>query len=93
LTEPKFPTLKKKFERVPAWWSVCPYLLDDDDGTITEEINGNHQTIAEKRDEMLTRFLQMSDPTWKKVVDALRLGNFSNLADEIEHDQINNTTS
>ena len=43
-----------------------------------------HGSVREKRDEMLRRFLEMSNPTWKKVVDALRLGNYDNLADDIE---------
>jgi len=59
--------LKKKFERVPNWDSVGPYLLDDDLGTKTEEINRSYQTVPEKRDEMLRRFLQMCNPTWKKL--------------------------
>jgi len=86
MIEPKFPVLKKKFERVPSWEDVCPFLLDDDDGTKTEEINRSYQTISQKRDEMLRQFLKMSNPTWKKVADALRLGTYSNLADKIEHD-------
>jgi len=78
--------LKKKFVRVPHWDSVCPFLLDDDNGTKTEEINRDHHTISEKRAEMLNQFLQMSNPTWKKVLDALKSGSYNNLADEIEHE-------
>jgi len=86
MTEPRFQILKKKFERVPSWDAVCPFLLDDDDGTKTEEINRSYQTVPQKRDEMLRQFLKMSNPTWKKVADALRLGTYNNLADKIEHE-------
>jgi len=78
--------LKKKFVRVPNWDSVCPYLLDDDDGTKTEEIDRDHHSILEKRVEMLRQFLQMSNPTWKKVLGALRSASYNNLADEIERE-------
>jgi len=88
MTEPSFPVLKTKFERVPNWDTVCPFLLVDNDGTITEGIDRNNTTVPQKRAEMLRKFLQMSDPTWKKVLDALRAGSYNNLADEIERDVI-----
>jgi len=97
MTGPKFPVLMKKFEKVSHWKSVCPFLLDDDNGTITEDIYKNHPTIFDQRAEMLRRFLQMSNPTWKKVLDALKLGYYSDVADEIEHEvttgKINQLTS
>jgi len=43
--------------------------------------------VEVQRDEMLKRFLAMSNPTWEKVVDALRKsGNYDKLADNIEKD-------
>jgi len=84
MTEPEHPKLVTWFKRVPDWQSVCPYLLDDKDGTKTKEISMMHGGVKEKRNEMLGRFLEMSNPTWKKVVDALRSGGYNNLADDIE---------
>ena len=66
MTEPEFPKLVTWFKRVPQWQSVCPHLLDDKGGTKTKEISMMHGDVKEKRDEMLERFLGMSDPTWKK---------------------------
>ena len=84
MTEPQYPKLVTWFERVPQWQSVCPHLLDDKDGTGTKEISMMHGGVEVQRNEMLRRFLEMSNPTWKKVVDTLRLGDYNNLADDIE---------
>ena len=84
MTGPTFKELQKKFERVPNWWSVCPFLLDDDDGQKTEDIDRMNNGVSEKRDAMLRKFLRMPNPTWKKVLYALREGSYSYLADEIE---------
>jgi len=85
MTEPQYPKLLTWFERVPQWQSVCPHLLDDTDGSKTKEISMMHGSVVELQcNEMLRRFLEMSNPTWKKVVDALRLEKYNNLADDIE---------
>jgi len=84
MTEPQYPKLVTWFKKVPQWQSVCPHLLDDKDGTKTKEISMMHGDVEVQRNEMLRRFLEMSNPTWKKVVDALRLGDYNNLADDIE---------
>jgi len=52
MTGPTFPVLKKKFEGV-SWETVCPFLLNDDDGTKTKEIDKNHRDVSQKCDEML----------------------------------------
>ena len=79
ITVPDFRELKKKFEKVADWESVCPYLLNDDDGQTTQDIKRNGGRI-----EMIQRFLRESNPTWKRVIEALRNGNYHNLADVIE---------
>jgi len=78
------PELQKKFLRVAAWDTVCPYLLDDDDGQKTESISRMNNSVRECRDAMLEEFLTMPNPTWRKVVLALRYGSYNLLADEIE---------
>ena len=35
---------------------------------------------------MLERIFKISNPTWKRVVDALRLGDYNGLADNIENE-------
>ena len=85
LIAPTFQELKKKFERVADWEGVCPYLINDDDGQKTKQIRKNRSDIDEKRDEMLLTFLQqVTNPTWRHVLAALRDGKYTNLADEIE---------
>lgn len=85
MLEPSFPELKKKFERVADWEGVCPYLINDDDGQMTKKIRRNRGDVDQKRDEMLETFLQeVSNPTWRHVLAALRDGKYPNLADEIE---------
>ena len=82
MLEPKFQDLKKKFERVADWEAVCPYLINDE---MTKKIRIINSDIDEKRTEMLEMFLQdVPNPTWRLVVAALRDGNYSNLANEIE---------
>ena len=81
---PKYTQLKKKFEKVADWESICPFLINDDNGQRTKEIRRNGRDVEERRDEMLMVFLKESNPTWKKVIEALRAGRYNNLADEIE---------
>jgi len=84
MTEPVYPELVMRFKSAPRWQSVCPYLLDDKYGSKTEEISMKYGGVEVQCNEMLRRFLEMSNPTWKKVVDALRSGGYNNLADNIE---------
>jgi len=74
------------FNSAPNWRSVCPYLLKDTDGAKTEEISMMQGSVEVQRNEMLRKFLKMSNPTWKKVVDALRSGGYEKVADNIEKD-------
>ena len=79
--------MKQKFERVADWESVCPYLLNDDDGQKTQQIRrSNGVDVEDKRTKMLWEFLLQPNPTWRDVVLALRAGRYNNLADEVEHE-------
>ena len=42
--------------------------------------------VADMHNAMIQQFLKQSNPTWRKVVEALRAGMYSNLADEIEQE-------
>ena len=77
--------MKKIFDdKVGDWKSVCPYLINDEDGQKTREIRKNGTNVEERRDEMLTVFLKQSTPTWQKVIDALREGKYNSVADDIK---------
>ena len=85
ITEPLYTELKKIFDdKVDDWESVCPYLINDEDGQRTKEIRKDGTTVMERRDEMLRVFLQQSNPTWQGVINALREGKYNKTADEIE---------
>ena len=85
MPEPTFLDLMKKLSRVADWESVCPYLLNDDNGEMTRLIRMSHHDIEDRRDEMLKRlFMIMDNPTWLHVLAALSYGNYNNLAKEIE---------
>ena len=76
--------LKNKFNEVADWESICPYLINDDTGQRTKTIKRNGKDVEEMRDEMLRAFLKETNPTWRKVIEALRAGRYNNLADSIE---------
>ena len=79
--------MKQKLQRVADWESVCPYLLNDDDGQKTQQIRrSNGVDVEDKRTKILWEFLQQPNPTWRDVVLALRAGRYNNLADEVEHE-------
>ena len=78
--------MKQKFERVANWESVCPYLLNDDDGERTTQIRRGNGDLDDKRTKMLWEFLGQPNPTWRDVVLALKAGRYNNLADEVEHE-------
>ena len=84
ITEPKLTDLLLKFKKVAEWNKVCPFLLEDDNGHKTREIEKNHKYVDDMRQEMLQQFLNKANPTWGDVVSALRLANYENLAREIE---------
>ena len=84
MIEPKFIELVSIFERVADWEKVCPFLIVDKDGQKTKEIKNNSGDVDVKRQAMLREFLQRSNASWKNVVNALRIGTYTNLADEIE---------
>ena len=72
---PNFLELKKKFERVAKWESVCHYLLNDTTGQKTYEIQRGQGEVSDKRESMLLKFLADSNPTWRRVIGALRCKN------------------
>ena len=85
MPEPRFLDVMKRFVRVADWESVCPYLLNDNDGEMTRLIKMNHDDIERRRAEMLERFFNnVPNPTWRHVLAALRQGNYEELANEIE---------
>ena len=76
--------MQEKFSGVADWESICPYLINDYTGQKTEAIRRNNKDVEGRRADMLREFLKGSDPTWEKVIEALRAGMYSNLAHSIE---------
>ena len=75
------------FKRIADWEDICPYLINDKDGQRTKQIRKDHDDAAGRCCEMLREFLRdIRNPTWKLVLQALRKGNYKNLAYEIERD-------
>ena len=77
--------MEQKFTKVDDGESVCPYLLNDDDGQKTYQIRRSNVDLECRRDDMFREFLKQPNPTWKDVVQALRAARYNSLADEIEH--------
>ena len=85
MPEPGLMDLRMKFARIADWEGVCPYLLNDDTGEKTRQIRMSHHDIEECREEMINMYFRHEPyPTWQHVLAALRYGNYSNLANEIE---------
>ena len=76
--------MKDKFKEVADWESICPYLINDDTGQRTKMIKKGCMDVEGRRDDMLTAFLNESNPTWEKIIAALRAGRYNNLANSIE---------
>lgn len=63
-------------------------MLNDSDGQTTLAIKNDTSlpNSGSKRDSMLTSFLALPNPTWRKVVKALEDGNYPNVAAKIKQD-------
>ena len=84
IIEPSYWELEYKFKEVTDWESICAYLINDDTGQRTMAIKRNNTDVDGRRSEMLGMFLQEPEPTWEKVIAALRAGRYNNLADSIK---------
>ena len=80
--------MKTYFDEIAANWdSICPYLINDDNGQKTKHIRKNCGNVAERCDEMLTVFLsEIRNPTWRFVLEVLRKRKHEPLADKIERE-------
>ena len=84
--------LCEDFDRVANWEAVCPYLLDDKDGQKTKSIRKSGGDTDEKRSLMIEQFLKKmvsadiadEKAIYSTVLDALRDGKYSNLAEELK---------
>ncbi len=76
---------------VADWESVCPYLIDDNSGQITQMIRKNHRfDVKGARNEMLQIYLTQDKNKHKNktevaqdIVNALRAARYNSLADKI----------
>ena len=74
-------------EKVVEWKLLAAYLLNDEDGSKTKQIEKTfHGDVADCRIEMIRLFFRSGDVTWQSVLTALRKAGYKNLANEIEKD-------
>jgi len=83
--EPTYPVLLKWFEKISNWKLFGAFLLDDNDGSKTEDIEKscNHD-VGECRDKMIKRYLKSGDVSWDKVLTSLRNADYTNVANNLE---------
>jgi len=85
VTEPTYPVLIKKLNKVADWNKLAAFLLDDTDGSKTESIaKSNHYQVPDCCAAMIREYLRSGDVSWQKVLEALRDAEYTNPADEIE---------
>jgi len=74
-------------QSVSRWKALAACLLNDDDGSKTEQIEKScHYDVEECRITMIREYLKFGDVSWENVLAALRVANYKNLADSIEKD-------
>jgi len=77
--------LMQFMERVADWKAVAVYLLNDEYGNKTVEIErSNHYDVTRCRSAMIKEYLTSDDVSWKSVIEALRNAGYRNLAADIE---------
>ena len=85
LQSPNNQTLTKYFERVADWKTLAAFLLNDDDGSKTHQIEkSNHYDVEDCRGAMIREYLKSGNVSWETVLSCLRSAGYKNLANEIE---------
>ena len=65
------------------WKLVAAYLLNDETGSKTKEIENTYRgNVVDCRLEMIRLYLKGGDVSWQSVLSALRKAGYKNLADE-----------
>ena len=82
---PNYHVLIKLLEKVTDWETVAAHLLKDEDGSKVKEIGkSKFYDVEGCRSEMIRLYLKGGDVSWGNVLNALRMSNYTNLADDIE---------
>ena len=82
---PNYHVLIKLLEKVADWEAVAAHLLKDEDGSKIKAIGkSKFHDVEDCRAEMIHLYLKSGDVSWENVLSALRMSNYTNLADEIE---------
>jgi len=85
LAEPNNQTLTTYFERVADWQTLAAFLLNDDDGSKTHQIErSNHYDVGDCRAAMIREYLRYGNVSWEVVLECLRNAGYKNLATDIE---------
>jgi len=71
--------------RVDKWKVLAAFLLDDQDGSATANIEkSNHFDVTDCCAAMIRKYLQSGDVSWQYVLESLRDANYRNLATKIQ---------
>ena len=72
-------------EEVTKWETVAAHLLKDEKGSKVKAIEkSKFQNVEDCRAEMIRLYLESGDVSWGNILNALRMSNYTNLADDIE---------
>jgi len=83
--EPTYTVLMEHLEPVSEWKPLAGYLLNDEDGSKTHNIEqDNGGKVSDCKLAMIRLFLRSGDVSWQTVLSALRKSGYKNLADDIE---------
>ena len=72
-------------EEVTNWETVAAHLLKDEKGSKVKTIEkSKFHNVEDCRAEMIRLYLESGDVSWGNILNALRMSNYTNLADDIE---------
>ena len=73
------------FEKVSDWKTLAAFLLNDDDGSKTEQIEkSNHYDVGDCKGAMIREYLKSGNVSWETVLACLRNAGYRNLAIDIK---------
>ena len=67
------------------WETIAAHLLKDEKGSKVKAIGkSKFNDVEDCRAEMIRLYIESGDVSWGNVLTALRMSNYTNLADDIE---------
>lgn len=81
---PNYKKLLKYFGKVHYWKELAAFLLDDEDGSMTSEIEiSGRYDVKDCLDRVIKKYLQLGDISWDKVISCLNQTGYKNIATQI----------